>query len=77
MEYKKAKSIILQKYKGSAVLAAYDGDSQYIFAIKPIKMKEDIVDNLFSVNKATGKISEFSPVKDPKAFSKIYKNKIE
>lgn len=57
MTYKEAERIILSKYRDSRVLLGLNTPSAYVFAIKPIKMREDILDNMYAVDKRTGRIS--------------------
>lgn len=79
MTYERAKNIILNKYKDSVVLSAFDTPSGYIFSIQPktCKKNEYILDGFFKVIKATGKIEEYSPVKDPEDFKRARKNRVE
>lgn len=76
MTYKEAEKILLNKYKDSHVLLGLDTPSAYVFAIKPINMKEDIMDNMFAVNKRTGKISDWPLSLHAKEYREAIKNPV-
>ena len=59
MTYEEASKIVLTKYKNCKITAGLDTPKAFVFAIKPINMKEDIFDNLFSVDKVTGVIASW------------------
>lgn len=52
------------------ILDTLDLPERYVFFIKPASAKVIPSDNMFQVNKKTGKVSEFQPDMDPKNFRK-------
>ena len=56
------------------ILDTLDLPERYVFFIKPVSMSEPPNDNMFQLNKKTGKISEFQPDMDPENFKKAMNN---
>ena len=52
------------------ILMSLDLPSRYVFSVMPIGAKEPPDDNMFQVDKKTGKVSEFSPHMDLENFGK-------
>ena len=78
MSYESCKQLILKKYPVSKVIGAFKIPSGYIFSLKPKSWKDDeyVLDGFFKVT-TDGKISEYSPVRDPEEFKLAMKNVIE
>lgn len=78
MEYGNAKKKILEKFSDSNVIASFKLPTGYIFSLKPKNWGDDryVLDGFFKVD-SSGKISEYSPVMDPKEFKTALQNRIE
>jgi hypothetical protein len=78
MTYNKAKSIIMQKFKDSNIVLAFEIDSGFVFSIRPMQWdsKDMILDAFFMVDKKHGKVSEYSPLMNSDEFKYSIKNRI-
>lgn len=52
------------------IIDTLDLPERFVFFIKPVSMPEPPSDNMFQVNKKTGKVSEFQPDMDLENFKK-------
>lgn len=78
MNIEQAKVIIEKKHPESRVISGMDFPDKFVFSIVPKKEKDAsrLMDPFFSVDKKTGKVSEFSPIMDIENFRKNIKNPV-
>lgn len=62
---KEAKGLLLNKYKNSKIVNAFDLESKYLFTLYPKDKNpsEDLLlDSFYTVDKKNGEIKEYSPL---------------
>ena len=72
MTYEVAIKNVLSKHKGCKCTSVLDMNSMFVVSIQPKNWKpgEMLLDPYFSVDKKTGKVSEWTPIMDPEGFKK-------
>lgn len=70
MTYEEAIKSVLSKHKDCKCTSVLDMKSKYIVSIQPNNWNpgEMLLDPYFSVDKKTGKVSEWTPIMDPEGF---------
>lgn len=70
MTYEEAIKSVLSKHKGCKCTSVLDMKSKFIVSIQPNNWNpgEMLLDPYFSVDKKTGKVSEWTPIMDPEGF---------
>ena len=76
--FKEANELLLKQHKDCMVTSTMDAGDKYIIALVPNSFSKDqfVLDGLFSVNKKTGEIKEYSPVMDPKEYKTAMKHEV-
>lgn len=69
-------SMLDKRFGKIKILSAYSTPKKYIVGIKPVNMKEEIVDNLYSINKLNNKIEEYSPFENKKEYIEAMKHPV-
>lgn len=72
MTYEEAIKSVLSKHKDCKCTSVLDMKSKFIVSIQPNNWNpgEMLLDPYFSVDKKTGKVSEWTPIMDPEGFKK-------
>lgn len=72
MTYEEAMKKVLSKHKDCICTSVLDMKTMFVVSIQPKNWKPDemLLDPYFSVNKKTGKVSEWTPIMDPEGFKK-------
>lgn len=72
MTYEEAIKKVLLKHKDCKCTSVLDMNSVFVVSIQPKKWNpgEMLLDPYFSVDKKSGKISEWTPIMDPEGFKK-------
>lgn len=72
MTYEEAIKKVLSKHKDCKCTSVLDMKSMFVVSIQPSKWNpnEMLLDPYFSVDKKTGKVSEWTPVMNPEGFKK-------
>lgn len=78
ISYKEANELLLSNHKDSIVISTMDAGDKFIIAIEPNNLKKGqyVLDALFTVNKRTKEIKEYSPVMDPKEYKEAMKHEV-
>ena len=72
MTYEEAIKKVLLKHKDCKCTSVLDMNSVFVVSIQPKKWNpgEMLLDPYFSVDKKSGKVSEWTPIMDPEGFKK-------
>ena len=72
MTYQEAIKSVLSKHKDCKCTSVLDMNNIFVVSIQPNNWKQDeiLLDPYFSVDKKTGKVSEWTPIMDPEGFKK-------
>lgn len=70
MTYEEAIKNVLSKHKDCKCTSVLDMKNAFVVSIEPKNWKQDemLLDPYFSVDKKTGKVSEWTPIMDPEGF---------
>lgn len=76
MTFKEAMDRVLSGHKDCKVITVLEFSDKFVVSIQPKNWNPDeiILDPYFSVDKKTGKVSEWSPIMDPEGFKKALKD---
>ena len=78
MTFKEAMDRVLSGHKDCKVITVLEFSDKFVASIQPKDWNPDeiLLDPYFSVDKKTGKVSEWSPIMDPEGFKKALKDGI-